>query len=454
MIQAVRDDLKALLPSGPRDNLSLLFNRLCLKIDEGKETGAKDDALGNLVRGYSEKTYKLYSHAFRSWQRDLENDPAVVSFTMITSAPLVVGVGEQNVHEFGITLQTPWATPVIPGSAVKGVASTFAHSSGGGDWHKGILADSKNGLSAVSGKHALSLFGGLDEGDIAFAGLVDFFPAWWMPTSKSPFMEDIINVHNRNYYQGGAWPDGTDSPVPNKFIVIKPGESFLFALRGPADWAELSKKILQQAAEHQGFGAKTRLGYGRLMYCKSDTELCADIPGFSNQELAVFFAKHHNNRNMIPALKQEVETRDYAPELKKLFRQFQPVTCFLADLKEIAKPDWKNIKNMYDSQYKKSLKSIELDPGQSDVREVYKFCRNYVPDPMPDWLKRFAPTAMDFLAGKNADEILDFLGSWEQAEPTLNDFVDVIRKLDLVEDDKELCLLELDEQRSRLKQLN
>ena len=453
MIQAVRDNIQGYLGSSQRDNISLFFNRLCSEIDEPKfkKHLAQDKALVNLVAGYSNDTFKLYNHAFRSWQQDLNNDPEVLSFSMITSAPMVVGVGEQNVHEFGITLQAPWATPVIPGSALKGVISSFAHSQGGADWHKGIMATSKNGLSPNSGTHALNLFGGTDAQNEAFAGLVDFFPAWWIPTPKSPFIEDIINVHNRSYYQNGeAWPDGTDSPVPNKFIVIKPGDSFLFAFRGPSAWIELTKKISQQAAENQGFGAKTRLGYGRLIYCKTDAESCEEIPQFDNQKLAKFYDEHKNNHTFDSAFRKAATIREYASELNKLFRKFRPVSCFITELEAIPSPDWKKIKNLYE-QYKNSLKSNPPDPGQADVQKVFNFCRSHAPEAIPPWLQAFAPAARDFLVDKSADEIVAFLESWDQAQPTLNDFAAAINLLHLDEEEKEYCLLILDERRDRLQ---
>ena len=457
MIQAVRNDILHYLPAAQRqrrrDNLSLLFNRLCPRIDAPDdrcdgEPKAQQDVIEHLVQGYSPDTLTLYRHAFKLWREDLENDPAIYSFTMKTSAPMVLGKGEQNIYEFSITLQEPWSTPVIPGTAVKGVISSFAHSNGDATWNKGALATAKNRISPVSGSNALNLFGGENAASEDFAGLVDFLPAWWVPTPKSPFLEDIINVHNRRYYQdSGIWPDGTDSPVPNKFIVIKPGESFLFALRGPADWAQLATEILKQAALHQGFGAKTRVGYGRLFYCETDAELMAGIPEMDNLKLAEFYDTHGNKSSFSDAFQKAAERRDYAPELKKLFRKFRPVCCFLAELEEISAPDWKKIKNLHD-QYKKNLKSIKLDPGQSEVRQVFNFCRKYAPDPVPAWLAAFAPSAGDFLAGKNANEIADFFDSWkEELHPSLDDFEKAVNELPLNQDDKEFCLMCLEELR-------
>lgn len=181
MIKAVRKDIEKYLPGNSRDNLSLLFNRLCPVIDDPREKEqehkAANQVLVHLESGYSKAALELYKYAFNQWRWDMDAVPDVLSFFMVTTAPLVIGVGEQNVHEFGLILQAPWATPVIPGTAVKGLLSSYAHEHGGKEWHKGSMATRNNGLSPISGENSLNLFGGVGQNDKTFAGLVDFFSA-------------------------------------------------------------------------------------------------------------------------------------------------------------------------------------------------------------------------------------------------------------------------------------
>jgi CRISPR-associated protein Cmr6 len=445
MIESIRTDIAGLGIGGSCANLSLLFNRLCPGIDEQGEHSHKDRTINAMLGGYSAEGYHdLYKHALSRWRKTIAASPDIVCFEMEVSSPLVVGKGDQNVHEFGISLQLPWGTPLIPGSAVKGVLSSFAHEQGGGDWNKGALAARDNGIDAFSGQLSLLMFGGMDSDNNTFAGCLDFYDAWWVPgTGNSPFAEDIINVHNRSYYQAGkSWPAGVDSPVPNKFVVVRPGEKFLFAVKGTKNWRELAKDMLTQAAAAYGFGAKTRVGYGRMKYIKTDADLQAEMAEYDTAELAALFKEQAGNQGLKSAFQAEAEKRSYDPQLDKLFRKFKPFSSLLHKLRAKQPADTKSIKNIYE-EHRKILKGAAINKEDPVVQEIFQICHPvYMAEDksLPSWLTHISPTAADLLAGKSVEQIEELLDTYQQQWPPLKDFKEAIEESGIDAEGKEYLL--------------
>lgn len=446
MINSIRQDISGLQLRGSRENLSLLFNRLCRGIDEpvSREHTQKDDTLRTLLGGYSAPGYlPLYKHALKQWRQTMENDEDIVCFEMEVATPLIVGKGDQNVHEFGITLQLPWGTPVIPGSAVKGILSTFAHEQGDDGWHKGALASKDNGLSAFSGKLGLIMFGGIDENNDGFAGCLDFFDAWWVPAKQdSPFDEDIINVHNKSYYQKGeCFPDGMDSPVPNKFAVVRPGEKFFFAIKGTINWREAARNMLAQAAARYGFGAKTRVGYGRLNYIKTATELSREMQEYDNSELAKLYSEQSGNQTLHGPFQAECEKRSYDPVLDRLFKKFRPVCCFWYKLTTRKPEKWKDIKQIY-KEYKNALDNVDVDRTDQASQYIFNYCQPKVPagNDLPAWLAALAPSAADYLVGKSVEQIENLLTDYHSQWPPFADFKGAINQSSLDKDEKDFLI--------------
>ncbi|MBF0232300.1 MAG: type III-B CRISPR module RAMP protein Cmr6 [Desulfamplus sp.] len=469
MIQAIRDDLKVFLPRIPRqrnrDNLSLLFDRFCPEISEptDQEPVAKQGVIDQLLAGYTQTTLTLYAHAFKEWCRYLRDDPDIIFFTLQTSSPMGIGLGEQNVHEFGITLQLPWATPFIPCTAIKGMISSFAHNNGGENWHKGALAHRDNDLSPISGASALTLFGGINAQDEAFAGTVDFLNAWWVPNNKNPFIEDIINLHNRSYYMNSEkWPDGTDNPLPNSFVTIQPEESFLFALKGSDTLTDTAKELLKHAAEKQGFGAKTAVGYGHF-HSKTLEDRCLEIPELDEIELAEVYQNHldveklfqSSSRELSNAFLNAASNREYTSVLNELFTRYRPATLLWLDLEKLSDNiNWNKIKSLY-NRYENKLKQENLAQDLICKQKIYAFCSERAPDPMPKWLKNLVPdehelsqlpgqSAEELLTGKDEDEIVKIINTWVLEQPTMEEFKAAINSsITLSDDAKELIIMEI-----------
>ena len=98
-----------------------------------------------------------------------------------------------------------------------------------------------------------------------------------------PLAQDVITVHQKAYYDAagrGRSPNDYDSPVPISFLTVKPGTSFLLAVSGPperADLTELALHLLHAALEDWGIGGKTSSGYGRMTSTGAQTGVLAEL---------------------------------------------------------------------------------------------------------------------------------------------------------------------------------
>jgi len=426
MFQAIRQSVETLLPQAQPENKALLFNRLCRGVDDSSkdERTQKESALQGLLSSYSPDTITLYKRAFKEWQSFLVGQPDILYFVMKLTSPMIVGKGDQNVHEFGMTLQAPWGTPVIPGSAIKGVLSTFAHDQGGADWQKGVL-------SSFAGQLSLIMFGGDNEQKKSFAGALDFLDAWWLPESGTPFANDIITVHNSSWYQAGDnpaqnnWPDGMDSPIPNHFAVIAKGESFLFAIRGVESWRELAKKMLVKAASLYGFGAKTRVGYGRLGYIQSDRDIIQSLPEKDDKELSSLFKTYGIKRELTDEFRQgfqvEANRREYSSLLLDLMMALRPDKKICTDL--AAATDWSKLQTIVVKPENKELlqdptvAQVVLERGQELIQLAKKEKKQEWIQRLNEWL---APSGLSLIIAvdqkksdhsENEQEMIDRIDS-------------------------------------------
>ncbi len=177
-----------------------------------------------------------------------------------TQGRLIVGLGAESVLETGIALHHTYGMPLIPGSALKGLARHYFESVAG--------RTASGSVSQAMSECCDVLFGSTGE-----AGHITFYDAWYVPDSAPddrPLVLDVITVHHPTYYQrGGAqWPWDFDDPVPIQYLSVR--GRFWLAIQGPSEaWAQLGLKVTLQALEDYGIGGKTASGYGRLSRAES-----------------------------------------------------------------------------------------------------------------------------------------------------------------------------------------
>jgi len=157
----------------------------------------------------------------------------------------VVGLGAAHVLETGITLHRIFGLPIIPGSALKGVARAYAQ-----------LIEGK----AEDDPELIAIFGTTEQ-----AGSVIFFDA--IPVEVPKFQLDIMNPHYPNYYraQGQSPPADWESPNPVFFLTVsKTPYRFAIASRSEQGnyFLDLAESWLKGALKELGIGAKTSADYG------------------------------------------------------------------------------------------------------------------------------------------------------------------------------------------------
>ena len=176
-----------------------------------------------------------------------------------TLSRLVVGLGGEGVLETALTLHRAYGVPYIPGSALKGLASRYAHLYLEGEAWRRDLARFHRGEAQAG------LFGTTEE-----QGLVVLWDALPLP-GKWKLHPDILNPHHPDYYGSvKAPPADWDGPKPVPFLSAT--GTFLLALSpapgvspeeaGP--WLRAAWRILAWALREEGVGAKTSSGYGRM----------------------------------------------------------------------------------------------------------------------------------------------------------------------------------------------
>lgn len=190
-----------------------------------------------------------YARFFQRWQDALVQIGAVPKHAKVLGR-LSIGLGAEGVLETAITLHHTYGVPYIPGSALKGLAASYARQR---------LKKEDWGPKSTNGAYGI-LFGDTDS-----AGYVTFFDALYVPGSGhqgQALYLDVITVHHPDYYQGDQAPADWDNPTPIPFLSTT--GDYLLALAGDPQWVEAAYKILALALSEEGVGAKTSSGYGRM----------------------------------------------------------------------------------------------------------------------------------------------------------------------------------------------
>jgi len=194
-----------------------------------------------------------YEKFFQRWTKLLTDYDAQTREAKVKGR-MIVGLGSESVLETSITLHHTYGVPYIPGSALKGLAASYASQRLGDVWKKGSPA-----YNAVFG-------------DTNSAGYITFFDALYIPGSGHKgqvLYPDVITVHHPKYYQEekNVSPSDWDSPNPVPFLSAT--GKYLIAVAAPdlgkdSEWIKKAFEILRLALKEMGIGAKTSSGYGRM----------------------------------------------------------------------------------------------------------------------------------------------------------------------------------------------
>lgn len=209
---------------------------------------------------------------------------SVATFEATLGGRLLVNLAGGVVENAGISLDRCFGMPLIPGSAVKGIARSRAlweiHEASGEEKPRLLLfAMLLFGYGAHDLRGDFGWAGGTQEaqvvagkiGSLDFKGCACFLPAY--PTTAPKLVVDMVNPHYPSYYSGRkAVAEDNENPIPNYFPAVEAGSTFGFAVllnRVPeVEGVNASlllvqaKQWLESAVVRKGAGAKTAAGYG------------------------------------------------------------------------------------------------------------------------------------------------------------------------------------------------
>jgi CRISPR-associated protein Cmr6 len=222
---------------------------------------------------------EVYGEWYKRWRVALgaetlqaqTEDYHAVAQPFAVQGRMVVGLGADAPLENSITLHHTYGVPYIPGSALKGLAASYAYNHLATSAWRGDPSR-KADRTDNSSDFYKTLFGSTDE-----AGFITFFDALYIPGSAEgdrPLRLDVLTVHHQEYYQGNAPPADWDSPIPVPFLSAV--GSYLIVLAGPKLWVAVALNLLTLALIDVGIGAKTSSGYGRM-------RVVAQAPSFARQ---------------------------------------------------------------------------------------------------------------------------------------------------------------------------
>lgn len=218
----------------------------------------------DLVKEVAEKLVEPpeYRTYFERWQKSLVG---LGAWTCEAEARgrMIVGLGSESVLETSICLHRTYGVPSIPGSALKGLAASYAHQRLSEGWQQG------------------EQFHTVVFGNTGDAGYITFLDALYVPGTGKPIpgqalYPDVITVHHQQYYQDASKaPSDSDNPIPVPFISAT--GKYLLALAAPdlrqqTRWIEITFQILEEALDQFGIGAKTSSGYGRMHFVSSPAQ--------------------------------------------------------------------------------------------------------------------------------------------------------------------------------------
>ena len=254
------------------------------------------------------EAYQVYEKAFERRQEALAKAGAPRTFE--TVSPMVVGLGGSNVLETGLTLNTLYGAPMIPGSSIKGVVAHYCSKILGATdpAYLGPNLDDRNTPRQEAGKIYEALFGKVDriynaDGTVSpvppeemSGGYLRFYDAWIEPGSfKDAFVNDVMTPHHGDYYGGKAGhdlPTDFDDPNPVTFMTIQGRfevrvgcETGDLPEEERRQWLDFALELTEKALTAWGIGGKIRAGYGRMQAVASEEEKKAKADQAKAQKL-------------------------------------------------------------------------------------------------------------------------------------------------------------------------
>lgn len=231
-------------------------------------------------------------------------------FPMVTSAPLVVGLGASHVLETTLTLDRNSGVPTLAGSSLKGLAQAVKFTEvvrtlgyqldddpnvlnqklkdldealtkapklkkEEAEYAKGLPPAERNEFEEQQYiRNTFKMDRALEAvweyrqlfGHQGSAGAVNFLHAVCLADTHDIFTTQVMTPHFGEYYRGSKLPSDDDNPNPVTFLAVKAGVPFAFGLvarrRDEQRWLNMAAQLLQRGLIELGVGGKTASGLG------------------------------------------------------------------------------------------------------------------------------------------------------------------------------------------------
>jgi CRISPR-associated protein Cmr6 len=236
----------------------ILARYLAEQNDEGRDKRELLAAARDASRDQS--LIALYRRAYERWRVGLTGDKVEADLQTPPFTRLIVGLGAKGVIEAGLRLHHTYGTPLIPGSALKGLTEHYCH-----DVYGTVDEQYQRG----NAYHNL-LFGTTDD-----SGVIRFEDAWMHPDSLGSrdqgLLADVMTPHHQKWQtDDNVAPTDFDSPIPVPFVSVAGRFHVAVCWQGPDHpqaeaWTDRAMELLQAALAEWGIGGKTSSGYGRLL---------------------------------------------------------------------------------------------------------------------------------------------------------------------------------------------
>jgi len=330
--------------NGIGDNIALRFFKLNPYSGGDGDKEEKDRLIEMLI---SKKMVNIdhlktsYKYAYKNWIKMQQQRKNSCSFEIEATTKLLLGTGNDSAWEFGLNLNWPWGVPYISGSTLKGLVSSYLQKYGNEEYYRNDKTGEKSELQ-------VELFGGVVKGDkqkTAYSGSVIFNDAWVMLDKDLQFREDIINTHHQQYYSGNRLPDGTENPIPIKFVALSAGAKFFVSIEGSQEATAFIKDILAKALQAEGLGGKTAIGYGRFDVVESTEEktnrLRDELKTADIKTLLDSFHTYKNITDLHPLFRElmnnikldELNSDDNKREIKDMIRSIDPLKYIMEKIR-------------------------------------------------------------------------------------------------------------------------
>jgi CRISPR-associated protein Cmr6 len=203
---------------------------------------------------------QLYGQAYLRWIKSFPVDNFHLSFPAATTNRLIIGLGTANVLEAGIRLHQTYGIPIIPGSALKGLAAHYCHEVWGKE-SQNENADEETKKFRNDGVYHRILFGDTDESG---RGTIVFHDAWIQPESlKGALRMDVMTPHHQDWQTKKQAPTDFDSRFrflfclfSGLFNAIFPGRPMDHSPEEIRQWLKLAQALLIDALSEWGLERK------------------------------------------------------------------------------------------------------------------------------------------------------------------------------------------------------